>query len=215
MGKYMKKTKASNSDTILMEVSSSSSLVGVRTRAKTLALTRLHQNPSSSSSYLQLRSRRLEKTVPLYKPKETPKPPNPRNPNPRNPKNSTPQNPKIPSKEEVGEEIVASFGENVLESEQGKCNVSSRDARETTPCSLIRDPDTIGTPGSSTRPNNSTITRRVKSSIQRNIPTSCEMEEFFSAPEKVQQKAFMENYNFDPVKDRPLPGRYEWVKLEY
>ncbi|KAJ6831806.1 cyclin-dependent kinase inhibitor 5-like [Iris pallida] len=193
MGKYMKKTK--NSDSSLMEASSSSPLVGVRTRAKTLALSRLHQ---TSSSYLQLRSRRLEKIVPLYKPKEAPKPKNPSR------------------DEQEEEEIEVSFGENVLESEEGRCNISSsnRDARETTPCSLIRNPETIGTPGSSTRPNNTTTTRRGQSSIQRNIPTSREMEEFFSGPERIQQKAFIENYNFDPVKDRPLPGRYEWVKLE-
>ncbi|KAJ6802870.1 cyclin-dependent kinase inhibitor 5-like isoform X1 [Iris pallida] len=217
MGKYMKKAKIS-AEVALMEASHSS-LVGVRTRARTLALRRLHQRPASaaavasaessaasSSCYLQLRSRRLEKLLPVEKP---PKPQNPRNPSLALSRRSEGS-----KKEEVEEEeeIEASFGENVLDLEGRGSN--SRDARETTPCNLIRDSETIGTPGSSNRPNNPTTTRRVQTSIQRNIPTSREMDEFFSGPEKVQQKAFAEKYNFDPVKDRPLPGRYEWVKLE-
>lgn len=69
MGKYMKKSKITG-DVAVMEVSQPTSL-GLRTRAaKTLALQRLHSASSSpppttpdgsSFSYLQLRSRRLEK----------------------------------------------------------------------------------------------------------------------------------------------------------
>lgn len=66
MGKYMRKAKTAG-DVAVMEVSQSS--FGVRTRAKTLALQRLQKSQSpvpsqtstSSGSYLQLRSRRLEK----------------------------------------------------------------------------------------------------------------------------------------------------------
>lgn len=63
MGKYMRKAKAAG-EVAVMEVAQSS--LGVRTRAKTLALQRLQQSPApapatSSGSYLQLRSRRLEK----------------------------------------------------------------------------------------------------------------------------------------------------------
>ena len=71
MGKYMRKAKATG-EVALMEVSQAS--LGVRTRAKTLALKRLQKSSpdsnsptaksstaSSGGSYLQLRSRRLEK----------------------------------------------------------------------------------------------------------------------------------------------------------
>lgn len=67
MGKYMRKAKIT-ADVAVMEISQST--LGVRTRAKTLALQRLQSSstppsPSSdfpdSSCYLQLRSRRLEK----------------------------------------------------------------------------------------------------------------------------------------------------------
>lgn len=58
MGKYMRKSKATG-EVAVMEVSQAASL-GVRTRAKTLAL-QSSTTAVSSGSYLQLRSRRLEK----------------------------------------------------------------------------------------------------------------------------------------------------------
>lgn len=66
MGKYMKKSKI-RGDVAVMEVSSST--IGVRTRAKTLALQRLLKPEVDETSfcYLQLRSRRLEKSPPPSK----------------------------------------------------------------------------------------------------------------------------------------------------
>ncbi|XVF65137.1 hypothetical protein PTKIN_Ptkin09bG0222500 [Pterospermum kingtungense] len=67
MGKYIRKAKTAG-EVAVMEVSQSS--LGVRTRAKTLALQRLQKSSASAplattgggdGSYLQLRSRRLEK----------------------------------------------------------------------------------------------------------------------------------------------------------
>ncbi|KAL3517796.1 hypothetical protein ACH5RR_020385 [Cinchona calisaya] len=84
MGKYMRKAKIT-ADVAVMEVSSDQSTLGVRTRAKTLALQRLQSSSSSSSlapatsnlpdssCYLQLRSRRLEKPS-LLKPHPPQKP---------------------------------------------------------------------------------------------------------------------------------------------
>ncbi|XP_047174848.1 cyclin-dependent kinase inhibitor 7-like [Vigna umbellata] len=46
------------------------------------------------------------------------------------------------------------------------------------------------------------------------MPTESELEEFFTAAEKDIQKRFSEKYNYDIVKDIPLEGRYEWVKLK-
>ncbi|KAA8548428.1 hypothetical protein F0562_000112 [Nyssa sinensis] len=253
MGKYMRKSKTAGG-VALMEVSQS---LGVRTRAKTLALQRLQKSavaaPASGGSYLQLRSRRLEKPPILvtssdskrqkHPPKESCMP-NP-NPNPNSRASSRLRVGSVNSgsvgsvsldclnKEEghlvkevtedvVGEEqeiqeknnsfvgIEASFGENVLEFEGRE-----RSTRETTPCSLIRDPDSIKTPGSTTRPTSSTeANRRMKNSMQRHIPTASEMNEFFVGAEEQQHRQFIEKYNFDPVKDEPLPGRYEWAKLD-
>lgn len=49
--------------------------------------------------------------------------------------------------------------------------------------------------------------------MQRNTPTTNEVDEFFALAEKQQQALFMEKYNFDVVNDVPLPGRYEWVPV--
>ncbi|XP_073128333.1 cyclin-dependent kinase inhibitor 6-like isoform X2 [Henckelia pumila] len=43
--------------------------------------------------------------------------------------------------------------------------------------------------------------------------SAAEIEEFFAAAEKYEQKRFAEKYNYDIVKDCPLEGKYEWVPL--
>ncbi|KAK6940540.1 Cyclin-dependent kinase inhibitor domain [Dillenia turbinata] len=236
MGKYMKKAKITG-DIALMEVSQSS--LGVRTRAKTLALQRLQstaqQSPEAEpTSYLQLRSRRLEK--PPSKPqqkkeeeetKENSKAKSPKKSNPRS--NSRLNSDSVGSncsKYQLGcfdeglqasggskddeqiENVEASFGENNLDFDGRE-----RSTRESTPCSLIRSSDTIETPGSTTKPAPSPANRRARTSMQRNTPTQHEMDEFFVGAEKVQQRIFIEKYNFDIINDLPLPGRFEWVQV--
>ncbi|XP_020259739.1 cyclin-dependent kinase inhibitor 4-like [Asparagus officinalis] len=181
---------------------SQQSTVGVRTRARTLALRRLQD--SSSSCYLELRSRRLEKPTSKAAFKESP------NPSPRSKNGKSSSNPSPYPRLGEGEEAEASFGENVVD-----VDAVARNVRETTPCSLIRDSETIATPGSTTRRSNSNNSRRgIQNAVNRNIPTSYEMEEFFACAERLQQRIFTDKYNFDPVNDCPLPGRYEWVKVE-
>ncbi|XP_011092584.1 cyclin-dependent kinase inhibitor 7 [Sesamum indicum] len=46
-------------------------------------------------------------------------------------------------------------------------------------------------------------------------PPAAELEEFFAAAEKYEQKRFAEKYNYDIVKDVPLEGRYQWVRLHH
>ncbi|KAL5562096.1 hypothetical protein UlMin_031843 [Ulmus minor] len=246
MGKYMKKSKITG-DVAVMEVSLSSHCsLGVRTRAKTLALQRQQQqeqhsdSPSvvpdpdeASFSYLQLRSRRLEKP-PLFK--------DPVKQNQQSPpgKGCSGGNPKFRnsrlrvgsletmesfldgSVEKLGlgferdraEDgcdlgLEASFGENNLEFE-GR----DRSTRESTPCSLIRQSDALVTPGSTTRRTySSSANRTLRNDMQRNIPTAQEMEEFFAFAEKQQQRIFIEKYNFDIVNDLPLPGKFDWVQV--
>ncbi|KAF8096665.1 hypothetical protein N665_0304s0029 [Sinapis alba] len=45
-------------------------------------------------------------------------------------------------------------------------------------------------------------------------PTQAELDDFFSAAERFQQKRFTDKYNYDIVNDTPLEGRYEWVSLK-
>ncbi|CAL5192012.1 unnamed protein product [Lathyrus oleraceus] len=217
MGKYMKKSKtAGDVAAVIMEAPSHATAVGVRTRAKTLAL---QKSPTSSpqltdsSAFLQLRSRRLRKVPP---------PPQPRRENDsvgslRLRECSIKTFSSLHSVENLGtgnfcaEEVnfdftvEGSFGENFLEIEG-----LDRSTRESTPCSLIRDSSAIHTPGSTTRQRTHRI---IREHMQRNIPTAYEMDEFFAFAEKQQQAIFMEKYNFDVVNDVPLSGRYEWVPV--
>ncbi|KAB2014352.1 hypothetical protein ES319_D09G218700v1 [Gossypium barbadense] len=257
MGKYIRKARTAG-EVAVMELSQAS--LGVRTRAKTLALQRLQQSSTSSpptvvsspatgdGSFLQLRSRRFEKP-PLvvhhhvskrHKQQQqgSKKDSCVQNPNPNSYSRVRPCGGSN-SEKKKGEDIVqedngndniinysnlnnnhnesndfdgveASFGENILDME-----ARERGTRESTPCSLIRDLESIRTPGSATRPPNSADTnQRVQNSTRRYTPTSHEMDEFFSLTEEDQQRQFIEKYNFDPVKDKPLPGRYQWEKMD-
>ncbi|XP_047329712.1 cyclin-dependent kinase inhibitor 7-like [Impatiens glandulifera] len=50
--------------------------------------------------------------------------------------------------------------------------------------------------------------------MKQQMPSMEEIESFFSAHEKHEQKRFSKKYNFDVVKDVPMEeGRYEWVKI--
>ncbi|KAI3823007.1 hypothetical protein L1987_10610 [Smallanthus sonchifolius] len=204
MGKYMLRRNWKSKTSREMEVPS---LGGVLTRAKTLAL----QKTAAAGSYIQLRCRRLVKPISS---KETCVP---------NKLHSSVDSVSVKSlahkEEEIDVNLVVgdeegSFGEKTLEIE-GR----GRTTRETTPCSLIRDPDTIKTPGSSTKlttkSTRPTETKyRVLNTTPKPIPSASEVEEFFMGPEKQQQRLFIEKYNFDPVNDKPLHGRYEWVKVD-
>ncbi|KAF7132197.1 hypothetical protein RHSIM_Rhsim09G0055300 [Rhododendron simsii] len=268
MGKYMKKAKTSR------EVALMDSSLGVRTRAKTLALQqRLQKSPAPANSaggggsYLQLRSRRLEKQTLICdskRQKQTPK----ESPvsNPKSPDLVTDEGTRLETEEkkcnDADEGIEASFGENLVGFEgRERCGhhvllngavrsdmenmmkaangfeflaismsvaesllsvfmremhlLCDRSNRESTPCSLITDPDCIRTPGSTTRPTMSTeANRRLQNSMPRHIPTAKEMDEFFAGAEEKQLRQFIEKYNFDPVNNAPLPGRYEWSKMD-
>lgn len=221
MGKYMKKSKITSDVVAVMEVTS-----GVRTRAKTHAL-QLLQSPVSSNldatstCYLQLRSRRLEKPAPLF--------------NAETKRSTTKEKDTFSCKgasrlrvnsssttggcdekgtgklgfkcetEDSGSLKEASSGDNCFDFE--------RCTRESTPCSLMRDSETIANPGSTTRQRSSTAGSQRLLNTQRNIPTTCEMDEFFAGVEQQQQRLFIEKYNFDIVNDLPLSGRYEWVRV--
>ncbi|XWS62886.1 hypothetical protein CRYUN_Cryun06bG0049100 [Craigia yunnanensis] len=45
-------------------------------------------------------------------------------------------------------------------------------------------------------------------------PSQAEIDEFFSVADKYEQKRFTEKYNYDIVKDVPLDGRYQWIRLK-
>ncbi|KAL6563777.1 hypothetical protein OROGR_002736 [Orobanche gracilis] len=270
MGKNTRKAKVTV-DVAVMDVSQS--YLGVRTRAKTLALQRLQTTaavalpPSKSDAcYLELRSRRLEKHMQLQSSRIA----------------GDGCVWEIGSREEFlrsgsgsgsieGEdsEIEGLFGENNLDSEAGENGslrkkfvnesiievfpyqksrsfqfVSAaksaifllraqserlvykgekrvligifqcRGTRESTPCSLIKAADKITTPGSTSKKICSiALSQRSRTEPLTNAPSSHELDEFFNRVEQSVQRQFIERYNFDFVKNMPLPGRYEWMAV--
>ncbi|CAO2824513.1 unnamed protein product [Amaranthus hypochondriacus] len=219
----MKKAKITG-DVAVMEIPQSTS-VGVLTRARTRIL---QSNPDLS--YLQLRSRRLQKP-----PFQSPSPKQlscDKNPNSDNQisnsefraANSVTSVTSDASKKSHGcfrylsvaesqdfhdlASLEPSFGENNLDFDSRE-----RSTRESTPCSLIRDSENIKTPGSTTRPTCSTATNQRARNTQT-IPTNQEIEEFFAEYEHSQQNHFLEKYNYDIKNDVPLSGRYEWIRVD-
>ncbi|XP_006294663.2 cyclin-dependent kinase inhibitor 4 isoform X1 [Capsella rubella] len=184
---------------------------------------------TGGSSYLQLRSRRLQKKPPIVVLRSTKR----RKPQQRKETCGRNPNPQIldsicgdgSRSDSVSETLVfgkdtdlvsqinkdPSFAENFQHSTQ-------RTTRESTPCSLIRKPEIITTPGSSTKLNICiSESNQREDSLSRShlhLPTTPEMDEFFSGAEEEQQKQFIEKYNFDPVNEQPLPGRFEWTKVD-
>lgn len=226
----MRKAKIT-ADVAVMEVPQSN--LGVRTRAKTLALQRLQSTTplpasdsvSDSSGYLQLRSRRLEKPS-LLKPQTQRQTEAEMNTKSRSGSRLGVNDSVISGSARSGS-IARSKGddncfENRVADETGQGSFGEdnsdfqareRSTRESTPCSLIREVD-VATPGSSTRRRAlDARNQRSRDAILRNIPSAYEMEEFFARAEQEQQQRFIEKYNFDIVADMPLPGRYEWVRV--
>ncbi|CAN4090913.1 unnamed protein product [Withania somnifera] len=217
MGKYIRKSKTKG------EVSP----LGVLTRAKALAqkrnkgaaaaaavVSQANGNGSDGGSYLELRSGKLVKPFMFLEGKGK------KNGVSKNQNGGNP-NPNVKSEEGIkvclGDmkmdelDIPEAFGENFLDFEGRK-----RTTRESTPCSLIRDSDKIQTPGSSTRRSNADeAISRVPNLVRAEIPTAREIDAFFARAEEQQQSKFIEKYNFDPVNDKPLPGRFKWVKVDY
>ncbi|CAM0870596.1 unnamed protein product [Alopecurus aequalis] len=190
MGKYMRKSKASG-EVAVMELGGA--LLGIRTRSRTLLA--MQQRKGNEGDFLELRSRRLEKQQP------PPPPPGPK-------EKDAGRKEQAPATVEEGfgaNDLEASFGDNVLD-----WDAIERSTRETTPCSLIRSSETMSTPGSATR----TSSRRMPTPARRSIPSSLEMDEFFDAAERQQHQAFRDKYNFCPASECPLPGRYEWARID-
>ncbi|KAH0451702.1 hypothetical protein IEQ34_019001 [Dendrobium chrysotoxum] len=54
---------------------------------------------------------------------------------------------------------------------------------------------------------------RMQSTPQLRMPSAAELEEFFAAVEKSEKQQFAARYNFDVDNEIPLEGRYEWVRI--
>ncbi|XP_074343520.1 uncharacterized protein LOC141682721 isoform X2 [Apium graveolens] len=91
-----------------------------------------------------------------------------------------------------------------LKVENSKTNNSTFMNRELSSSSLSQVMETTTT---------KTTTKNKASSAQKK-PSMEEIEEFFSRAEKYEAKRFAEKYNYDIVKDVPLEGKYQWVRIK-
>ncbi|KAK4800339.1 hypothetical protein SAY86_020826 [Trapa natans] len=238
MGKYMKKSKIS-AEVSLADISTSSSMAlgGVRTRAKTLALRRLHMNStlnpnsilfssssSSDSCYLELRSRRLRRPpqTPVKLPNHLPRP-----------KQGRGETPIFRSSFDCGRDGISPASSRVS-IHSGSASAASLDCEEVqSSCGghttgKSRSGTVCGASEASyggennsepheqaARRASSTVTSRLVAGdgIFPGSPTAHELEEFFASAEQEQCMLFMEKYNFDVLTDTPLRGRFQWVRL--
>nr|GMD84325.1 cyclin-dependent kinase inhibitor 7-like isoform X1 [Ipomoea batatas] len=86
-------------------------------------------------------------------------------------------------------------------------------SRETTPTSDQHRGE-MESPAKAKKKSREVMNRRGGKAVTGNKPPAAEIEEFFTAAEKYEQKRFQEKYNYDIVKDVPLEGRYQWVRLK-
>ncbi|GFY89605.1 cyclin-dependent kinase inhibitor family protein [Actinidia rufa] len=89
--------------------------------------------------------------------------------------------------------------------------INCRFSRETTPSSeIFAESDELES-STAKKPSAAGLGRKQP---EAKMPPAAEIEEFFSAAEKYDQKRFAEKYNYDVVEDVPLEGRYQWVRLK-
>ncbi|KAF5958224.1 hypothetical protein HYC85_005449 [Camellia sinensis] len=222
MGKYMRKSKGIG-EIQVMEVA----YVGVRTRARALAMDAEPRSGTAkrrkvvggagrgelkfSSSLIQLRSRRRLVVTPADMEGSGRR-------TVSNGRCSSPVSDRVPvsccssnaSSEFAKESLkIVDLEENSVQLETSTCEFDCRERREMTPSSQLQAES--GELESSARLSEANSGRRLTAD---KMPSETEIEEFFVAAEKSLQKQFTEKYNYDIVKDMPLEGRYEWVRIK-
>ncbi|KAJ3695880.1 hypothetical protein LUZ60_001257 [Juncus effusus] len=114
--------------------------------------------------------------------------------------------------EESSEQLHLRSGDTEVTNdvESSACNSECRtERRETTASSEARGEtsDLESEAGQKEKTNHRSNQARNK------MPLQAELDDFFFAAEKAQQDRFASKYNFDVEKEKPLEGRYDWVRL--
>ncbi|KAL0456774.1 UNVERIFIED_CONTAM: Cyclin-dependent kinase inhibitor 4 [Sesamum latifolium] len=112
-------------------------------------------------------------------------------------------------KDDYNEEDEGSYGDNELDLEN-----KGRITRESTPSTLIEGSNIIKTPTSSNKSATNVDPVKKLQIGNRIMPSAEELEAFFAPQEKLDIERFIKEYNFDPVNEKPLKGRYEWVEFK-
>ncbi|XP_042466699.1 cyclin-dependent kinase inhibitor 1-like [Zingiber officinale] len=216
MGKYMTKCGKGAGELSVMEVTQ---VAGVTTRARALAIAsaadaaavtavpkrrKAEVAPAPSelvqtSSYIQLRSRRLVMTG-----RREDLPP------PRNSLNSafswaTTEKVASRSSSNASSDVMVEEPDGeILESSNCKDIDSARRTRRE-----ARHSSAARLEGGDLE-----STARTTTTSTRTTPTKSEIEEFFDAAERDQALRFADKYNYDVINDVPLNGRFRWVPID-
>ncbi|XP_008797256.2 cyclin-dependent kinase inhibitor 1-like [Phoenix dactylifera] len=234
MGKYMRKCRGVAGEVAVMEVSQ---VVGVRTRARTLALSSAATAAAAAveragskrrkvagaarvvqNSYLQLRSRSLVMTsrgTPANSGSARARCPSPA-PD-RLSRCSSNASSEVASVEDRQPRLRSGDPEVDDELETLPCHFErSRETRETTPLSELREEsgDLESTAGKRKSRRSATEAATAAAVV---MPPVAEIEEFFAVAERANTenlRFFGDKYNYDVANDVPLDGRYEWLRLQ-
>ncbi|MCO5605122.1 hypothetical protein L7F22_059302 [Adiantum nelumboides] len=90
---------------------------------------------------------------------------------------------------------------------------STKRTRECTPDSFIREAEA---PGSTSKTRPALQARPLPASAfvsSCEAPNANEIEAFLSSAEQRERRRFINRFNFDPLLERPLRGRYEWFNV--
>ncbi|CAN6466696.1 unnamed protein product [Victoria cruziana] len=119
--------------------------------------------------------------------------------------------------EKVGATRGGGVSDPEVEASPGECSADYEcieSVRETSPPTDLRGESELLESTTSSALDDSVNYRRKPSRVAaRMTAPASEIEEFFAAFEKEEKRRFSEKYNYDVVKDIPLAGRYEWVKV--
>ncbi|KAK4425290.1 Cyclin-dependent kinase inhibitor 5 [Sesamum alatum] len=177
-------------------------------------------NNGDDGGYLQLRSRRLKRHVPPLAKKAKKKKCTPTKDKKEiaslkieedEVKEKDEEQLEIGEKSKNGdynEDEEGSYGDNELDFEN-----KDRITRETTPSTLIEGSNIINTPTSSNKSATNVNAIKKLQTEDPVMPSPEELEAFLSRLEKQNIDRFIKEYNFDPVNEKPLEGRYEWVEF--
>lgn len=236
MGKYMRKCGGVGGEVAAMEVSQ---VVGVRTRARTLALSSASAAASAAekagskrrkaaggagvvqNSYLQLRSRSIVMTPRVARTPATSRGARARCPSPvpdRLSRCSSNASSEVASVEDHRRRLRSGGLEGNDDLENSPCDFEcGRERRETTPPIYLRGElgDLGSTVGKKKTRRSATATAVAAAAVL--MPPPAEVEEFFASVERANSqnmRFFGNKYNYDVANDAPLDGRYEWLRLK-
>ncbi|XP_024401315.1 uncharacterized protein [Physcomitrium patens] len=121
------------------------------------------------------------------------------------------------SREERGQAKVEERGQAKVEERGQELTTPDHESLPTTPPHKhIKEKDSAPSLCRAPRKKKTYLVRKPVGAVRRRLfgqVPPADVEDFLSELEQSTQQRFIDRYNFDPVKEKPLPGRFEWSPL--